>query len=120
MLGGSAQSTSGVTSSIDFSPVIQFGEKQDAKIDKEASQTQTQTPRQDASTTASVGLGFGGDGSGGTVMKSQAEDTALPVSSTSDKDIFKTVGSNMGILAIGALALGGAYILGNGNKKKAA
>lgn len=118
MLGGSAQSTSGVTSSIDFSPVIQFGEQQESGLDKELSQTQTQTPRQDASATASVGVGVGGDGSGGTVMRTQQEEQSFPSSSTSSNP-FKNISPNMQLIGIGALALGGVYLITKKGKKAA-
>ena len=115
---GNAQSTSGVTSNIDFSPVLQFGSQQESGFDKETSQTQTQTPRQDASTTASVGVGVGGDGSGGTVMRTQQEDTPLSGSLTNSNP-FKNI-NNMGLIGIGALALGSIYLLSNRKSKKAA
>ncbi len=65
--GGSSQSTSSLVSSIDFSPVIQFGEDIGATQDKIVSQTQSVTPKLDDSHTASVGV-LGG--TGGAVGKS--------------------------------------------------
>lgn len=62
-MGGSAQNTSSINSSIDFSPIIQFGEDQTSTQDKINKQEAALSPEQDAGFGASLGIGVGG-GSG--------------------------------------------------------
>lgn len=111
---GNAQSTSSVVSSIDFSPIIQFGEEQNSAQDKVNHQTQEVSPKQDNGFTASVGVGVGGAGSGGAVARTtteedtQPKETYIPTTGTRLDKNFMYVGA-------GVLALGGLYYI---TKKK--
>lgn len=111
---GNASSTSSLVSSIDFSPVLNFGKDNSAGIDKINEQTATVSPRQDNSTTASVGVGVaGGSGSGGAVQRIQDENTAvssLPNLSHADKQKLLYFG-------LAAAGVTGVYFLAKKKKK---
>lgn len=113
--GGSAQSTSSVTSTIDFSPVFNIGDDNESAIDKKLEQTSSVTPKLDESMTASVGVGVaGGSGSGGAVMRS--EDVPQPILRGSGK-VFLEENKQLIYLA-GAVAGGVILVKTLKNKKK--
>lgn len=119
LFGGGSSSTSGVTSSIDFSPIIQFGEDQSSSFDKKLDQTQDISPKFDDSTGISASVGVaGGAGGPASTARQQQEEYSQPTQTAPLQTMpFKTVGSSMGLMGLGALFIGGAFLLNN--KKKA-
>lgn len=121
MFGGSSMSTSTITSSIDFSPVIQFGESQSARQDKVNEQTQSVSPKLDESMTASasVGVGVGGDGTGGTASTNRVqEEDQQPLKTTSaslGKNFLEDINPTYLVAGAGAVAL---FMYTKKNKKK--
>lgn len=112
---GNAQSTSAVTSSIDFSPVIQFGSDQNSTQDKVNHQVQSVSPKQDNSATASVGVGVGGQGSGGAVAKHQLERDAQPTGTAEISTGMQLPNKNLLLIGAGVAGLAGIYFF---TKKK--
>lgn len=118
LFGGSSQSTSSVVSTINFDPLIQFGEDLESTSEKIIEQTATTSPRQDNSlgVSASVGVGLGGSGSGGaaTTSRMQEESTTPTLSKVRD-----TITSDSLILYGGlVLAIGTGYYFFTKKKKR--
>lgn len=110
LFGGSSQSTSSINSSIDFSPIIQFGTDQSSTQDKVNDLTSTTSPKLDDSLglSASVGVGVGGTGSGGPATTSRIQDEDLqPIETTTSPLISKGLDINPYYLlgGVGALSL---------------
>ncbi len=110
---GNSQTSTSLISSIDFSPVINFGQDNKGEVDKTNDQTSSLTPKQDNSTTASVGVGLGGSGSGGSVQRVQDENSINPLKGLNARDknkIFYLLG--------GAIGLTGVYLIVKSTKQK--
>ncbi|AXX87156.1 hypothetical protein AMRN_1420 [Malaciobacter marinus] len=118
LFGGSSQSTSSVVSSIDFSPIIQFGEDQTSTQDKVNRQDATTSPKLDDSLGLSASVGVAG-GTGGPAQTSRyQEEDAQP----KEAGVLRNIGTddNKKLLYIigGVGAIGAIYLLINKKSKK--
>lgn len=92
--GGGSSSTSSVISSIDFSPVIQFGEDQNSTQDKINRQDATVSPSLDDSTGLSASVGIAG-GSGGPASTTRMQEQGANVKTESPLTIGKNALENL-------------------------
>lgn len=119
-MGGSAQNTSSVQSSIDFAPIIQFGSQQDANLERTSSNEASLSPEQSGGGSLGVGVGVGG-GSGSAAMPttSVSGDKAPVVFSDmpglNAESPLSTLISNPTYLLVGGALIGAVVLL---KKKK--
>jgi len=78
LFGGSSQSTSTLSSIIDFSPHINFGEGNTSSSEKTTEQTATTSPELDDSMSAAASVGVLG-GTGGPASLAQSKDDLQPI-----------------------------------------
>lgn len=107
LFGGSSQSTGSVVSSIDFSPVIQFGEDIESGFKKSTTQTAETSPRLDDSfgVSAVVPIGSSTGSLSATTSREQTEES-LEAFESQDTKL-----SNNALLLLGGVAIVGGYFL---------
>ena len=117
--GGSSQSTSSLVSSIDFSPVIQFGSDQDSTQDKVNKQTATVSPELDDSLGLSASVGVLG-GSGGMASTTRVQDEQpTGTASTGEYSGFSGLSSiNPVYLGLGVAGVALIAYFSKGKKKR--
>ncbi len=99
-MGGDSQSTGSVVSSIDFSPILNFGDGNEAIQDKTFEQTASTSPRLDGSLGVSASVGVGGNGGTATTSRQQSESAI--------DELERVTGINQNTLYV----IGGVLVLG--------
>lgn len=117
LFGGSSQSTSQLTSSIAFNPVIQLGDGNRSDNTQKAEQTATQTPtlKDELALSAAWGGGQASSGLSDTTSATDNQPTATSATTSASNPLANV---NPTYLGIGAIVLGGYMLISQKGKKK--
>lgn len=115
--GGSSQSTSSVTSNIDFSPILNFGDGNEARFDKAMEQVSSVSPKLDDSFGMAASVGVLGGSGGPAQMRKQDDSQPTEIRTSGGKSSLPV--RDYAPYLIGGLAIiGGVYLLKSNKKGK--